>query len=164
MFQSSSGESKYSNEDDDEKDHLAIGEDALKNVLVKYKNAEKIIEINETHQKSHMTSHLVHYMHEMNKSGHIPKGFGYIHRRANIDSIDGSNCNITDQHAYAMSASLDRAKYVHKLILRNTGLTDQQGISILGAMDKTNIHHLDISYNPKLTRKFYAELVEVMRD
>ena len=46
MFQSSSGESKYSNEDDDEKDHLAIGEDALKNVLVKYKNAEKIIEIN----------------------------------------------------------------------------------------------------------------------
>ena len=47
MYQSSSGESKYSNEDDQEKDHLALGEDALANAMMKYKNADKIIQINE---------------------------------------------------------------------------------------------------------------------
>ena len=91
IYKSSSGESKYSNEDYHEKDHLAVGECALANVLIKYKNADKIIEMNEHLQQPHITSHLVHYMHEMNKSGHIPKGFGYVHRRDNTDSIDGSN-------------------------------------------------------------------------
>ena len=47
MYQSSSGESKYSNEDREEKDHLTKGEAALKNAMTKYKNADKIIQIND---------------------------------------------------------------------------------------------------------------------
>lgn len=43
MYQSSSGESKYSNEDLDLKDHLAVGEKALHNTMRKYKNADKIV-------------------------------------------------------------------------------------------------------------------------
>ena len=43
MYQSSSGESKYSNEDKDQKDHFAIGEEALMNTMRKYKHADKII-------------------------------------------------------------------------------------------------------------------------
>ena len=43
MYQSDSGESKYSNEDKEDKDHLAVGEEALLNAMAKYKNADKII-------------------------------------------------------------------------------------------------------------------------
>ena len=46
MYQSSSGEEKYSNEDHDEKDHLSMGEIALVNAMKKYKNADKIDQIN----------------------------------------------------------------------------------------------------------------------
>ena len=78
-------------------------------------------------------------MHEMNRNGHIPKGFGFVHRKNSIDSIDGSNCKITNEHAQAMASSLSRARYVNKLILRNTGLTDSQGISIINSMDSSLI-------------------------
>ena len=47
MYQSSSGESKYSNEDRDLKDHFAVGTDALKNTVRKYRDADKIAQINE---------------------------------------------------------------------------------------------------------------------
>lgn len=53
---------------------------------------------------------------------------------------------------------------MNKLIFRNTGLTDQQGISIVRAMDRTLIKHLDISYNPQLSYRFYEELFEVLAD
>lgn len=114
--------------------------------------------------QEHLTSHLVHYLHEMNRNGHVPKGFGYVHRKHAINEIDGSEIRITDQHAKAMAASLDKAKYVNKLILRNTGLTDEQGIAIIRAMDRTLIRHLDVSYNPQLGRRFYEELVQVLSD
>ena len=123
--------------DKDEKDHLAVGEAALLNYMAKYKNADKIIQINEVLNKSDETSHLVHYLDEMHRNGHAPKGFGLIHRRPPTDEIDGSNVKITNYHAKAIACSLDRAKYVNKLILRNTGLTDNDGISIIRAMDKS---------------------------
>ena len=47
IYKSSSSDSKYSNQDVEEKDHLAVGEDALLNAMAKYKNANKIIQINE---------------------------------------------------------------------------------------------------------------------
>ena len=46
IYKSDSGESKYSNEDKDEKDHLAEYEPALLNAMRKYKNANKIKQIN----------------------------------------------------------------------------------------------------------------------
>ena len=164
MYQSSSGESKYSNEDHEEKDHLAVGEEALQNAVNKYKNADKIIQLNQVKGQEHLSSHLVHYLHEMNRNGHIPKGFGYVHRKHAINEIDGSEIRITDEHAKAMATSLDKAKYVNKLVLRNTGLNDQQGIAIITAMDKTLIRHLDVSYNPQLSKRFYDELVQVLSD
>ena len=33
----------YSNQDFDNKDHLAVGEEALLNAMAKYKNADKIV-------------------------------------------------------------------------------------------------------------------------
>ena len=101
-----------------------MGEDAIVNAMAKYKNADKIIQMNDVQGKSHKTSHLVHYMAEMNRNGHIPKGFGFVHRKHSINKIDGSNCKITDEHADAIAGSLGRAKYVSKLILRNTGMID----------------------------------------
>jgi hypothetical protein len=81
FYQSSSGESKYSNEDKEFKDHLAIGETALVNQMKKYKNADKIVQINEVQGKDESTSHLVKYYQEMNNKGQIPKGFGMVHRK-----------------------------------------------------------------------------------
>ena len=124
IYQSDSGSSQYSNEDRQEKDHMAIGEDALLNSMMKYKNADKIIQLNEVNDRPHVTSHLVHYMHEMNRNGHVPKGFGFVHRKHDFHEIDGSNIQLSDAHAGAIAGSLDRAKYVNKLILRNTGLND----------------------------------------
>lgn len=51
IYQSSSGESKYSNEDRELKDHLATGEPALLNTIRKYKNADKIAQMNEVQGK-----------------------------------------------------------------------------------------------------------------
>ena len=103
-------------------------------------------------------------MHAMNRGGDVPKGFGFVHRKHDFHEIDGSNIKISDNHAKAIAGSLDRAKYVNKLILRNTGLTDQQGISIIRSMDKGLIRHLDISYNPQLTHRFYNELIEILAE
>ena len=61
IYQSSSGESKYSNEDRELKDHLATGEQALENTIKKYKNADKIVQLNEVLGKDKSTSHLVKY-------------------------------------------------------------------------------------------------------
>jgi len=164
MYQSSSGESKYSNEDKDQKDHFAIGEEALMNTMRKYKNADKIIQKNEIENQDDKTSHLVKYMNEMNKNGQIPKGFGFVHRKRSVNAIDAGEVQISDHHARAIAISLDRAKYVNKLILRNVGLTDTQGIAIIRSMDKQIVRHLDVSYNPALTKKFYTELNECMAD
>ena len=125
MFQSDSGESKYSNEDKHEKDHLAVGEEAILNALRKYNNADKIVQLNEINGKEGDTSHLVKYLHEMNRNMHIPKGFGFVHRRQPINSIDASDFQITNEHARAMAGSLGRARHVNKLILRNVGLKDE---------------------------------------
>lgn len=61
------------------------------NAMIKYKNADKIIQINDIQGKDDMTSHLVHYLDEVNKNGHIPKSFGFLHRKNESDVIDGSN-------------------------------------------------------------------------
>ena len=46
VFASDSGESKYSNHDLDEKDHLAQELDAVLNAMKKFKNADKIVQLN----------------------------------------------------------------------------------------------------------------------
>ena len=43
FYASSSGESKYSNEDKEYKDHILVGLNAVKNSMRKYKNADKIM-------------------------------------------------------------------------------------------------------------------------
>ena len=65
---------------------------------------------------------------------------------------------MTDAHASAISNSVGRARYINKLILKNVGLTDDQGIRIIQNMDQQAVRHLDISYNPLLTRDFYRVL------
>lgn len=65
---------------------------------------------------------------------------------------------MTDAHASAISNSLGRARYVNKLILKNVGLTDDQGIKIIQNMDQQAVRHLDISNNPLLTKAFYIAL------
>ena len=71
---------------------------------------------------------------------------------------------LTDAHAGAIANSIQRAKYVNKLILKNVGLKDDQAIQIIRNMDRTLVRHLDISYNPLLTNKFYDELNEILAD
>ena len=88
MYQSSSGESKYSNEDIDQKDHLSVGESTLVNAMKKYKNADKIVQMNAIEGNDDLSSHLVYYYQEMNNKGHIPKGFGMIHRNNKPNEMD----------------------------------------------------------------------------
>ena len=49
--------------------------------MKKYKNADKIMQLNELNNKPEATSHLVAYMKIMNEKGHIPRSMGMIHRK-----------------------------------------------------------------------------------
>lgn len=100
----------------------------------------------------------------MQNKGYIPKGFGYLHRKGKANSIDAGEVQISDEHASAIANSLSRAKYVNNLILKNVGLRDQQAIDIIKAMDRHVVRHLDISYNPLLSIRFYMELCELLAD
>ena len=125
MYQSSSGESKYSNEDRDEKDHLATDELALLNAMRKYKHADKIAQLNEVQGKDHETSHLVKYYQQMNRNAHIPKSFGMVRRAKDApNEMNASNVTISGEHAVAIANSLNRARFINKLILKNVGLKD----------------------------------------
>ena len=114
--------------------------------------------------KDESSSHLLTYLHAMNRNGHVPKGFGMVHRRGGVNEIDANEIQMTDAHAKALAGSVGRAKYVNKLILKNVGLRDDQAIDIIKNMDKQVVNHLDISYNPLLTKKFYNELNEILCD
>ena len=59
MYDSSSGESLYSNEDRKDKDKTMIGEDAVENANKRHRNARKIIEKNKIEQKEDLTTPLV---------------------------------------------------------------------------------------------------------
>ena len=124
MYQSSSGESKYSNEDREQKDHLAIDEVALNNSIKKYKNADKIVQINEAKKQDDLTSHLVKYYQHIDAKGIIPKSFGMVHRKNKPNELNAGAVMIDDDHAEAIAKSLNRARYINKLLLRNVGLRD----------------------------------------
>ena len=87
IYKSDSGESKYSNEDREQKDHFAQSEPAILNAMRKYKNATKIKQINQMQGIDNKTSHLVNYLDQVNKKGLPPKGLGMIHRRGETDEI-----------------------------------------------------------------------------
>ena len=163
MYQSSSGESKYSNEDRMDKDHLATQEQALLNAMRKYKHADRIAQLNEVKGKDEQTSHLVKYYQQMNHNGHVPKSFGMVRRSKDIpNEINASHIKISDVHATAISNSLNRAKFINKLILKNVGLRDDQAIEIIRNMDMSTVRHLDLSENPLLTKKFYRALCDII--
>ena len=164
FYASSSGESKYSNEDRDLKDHMLVGLGAVKNSMKKYKNADKIMQINAMNKKDDQTSHLVAYLKEMNDNCAVPRSLGLIHRKDDRMVIDAKEISLKSPHAQAFAAAVGRAKYVEKLALRNTNLTDEHGINIIRNMDRLNIKHLDLSYNPSLTAKFYDCLNEIIED
>lgn len=164
MYQSSSGESKYSNEDNEMKDHFAVGLKALTNTMRKYKNADKIVQLNEVLGKDDKTSHLVKYYQQMSHTGYIPKSYGLVHRKNKPTEINAGEVQMTDEHAEAIANGLSRAQFVNKIILRNVGLRDNQAIKIIRSMNKQVVRHIDFSYNPLLTRNFYKELDELLAD
>jgi hypothetical protein len=61
LLESDSSDSKYSNEDREDKDHLLHGEHAVQRAMDKLKNATRIVEKNDMMKKSANTSHLVAY-------------------------------------------------------------------------------------------------------
>lgn len=81
FLESDSSDSKYSNEDRDDKDHLLVGEEAILRSMKKLKNANKIKQKNELIGKDNNTSHIVHYFNEINNKMMVPKGLGMIHRK-----------------------------------------------------------------------------------
>ena len=70
------------------KDHLLTEEDAILNAMRKYKNAEKINQINQLNNSQEKSSHLVNYFNTINSKGQIPKSMGMIHRKGEIDQIN----------------------------------------------------------------------------
>ena len=71
---------------------------------------------------------------------------------------------MTDEHANAIAYGINRASYITKILLKNVGLRDNQALSIIRNMNKQVVRHLDISYNPLLTKEFYRELCEMLAD
>ena len=62
---------------------------------------------------------------------------------------------MTDEHADAIANAINRAGYINKIILRNVGLRDDQAVKIIRNMNTQVVRHLDLSYNPLLTKNFY---------
>ena len=110
------------------------------------------------------TSHLVTYFNEISNKCHIPKGLGMIHRKDEVNSLNMKGVLIDEIHANALANGIGRAKFVDKIILRNCGMTDKEGIKLIKSMNRINIRHLDISENPLLTHKFYDVLCDVVQD
>ena len=46
--------------------------------------------------------------------------------------------------------SVNRAKFVTKIILKDCGLTDKEGLLVITKMNKGLVRHLDFSQNPGL--------------
>ena len=65
----------------------------------------------------------MNYFSNINSKGQIPKGLGMIHRKDGIDQINlqGTNLGIRLE---AFSLSLNKAKYVTKINLKDCGLTN----------------------------------------
>ena len=118
------------------KDHFAVGEPALKNTMRKYRNADKIVQLNEILNQDDKTSHLVKYYHRMHQRGQIPKGFGMLHRKNKPTELDAGQIQMTDEHATAIAEGIHRANYINKIILKNVGLRDNQALSIIRNMNK----------------------------
>ena len=100
----------------------------------------------------------------MNHNGHIPKSFGMVNRNKGApNELNASNVTISEVHAEAIGHSLNRAKFINKLILANAHLKDEVGTTIIKTMDMSTVRHLDISGNPGLTKNFYRELCDIIR-
>lgn len=82
MYESSSGESLYSNEDRKDKDKTTIGDEAIENANKRHRDATKIIEKNKVDGKEYFTTPLVSYFGEVRNKGIAPKGTGFVHRKA----------------------------------------------------------------------------------
>ena len=94
----------------------------------------------------------------------MPKGLGMIHRKDEIDQIKVCGLNLDGIHLEAFATSVSRAKFVTKIILKDCGLTDKEGIQIITQMNLALVKHLDFSENSTLTRKFYKKLGEIAAD
>ena len=94
----------------------------------------------------------------------MPKGLGMIHRKDDVDQIKVCGLNLDGIHLEAFAISVHRARYVTKIILKDCGLTDKEGISIISQMNKSLVKHLDVSENSTLSPKFYDELGKLMKD
>ncbi len=128
FLESDSSDSKYSNEDRDDKDHLLVGEEAILRSMKKLKNANKIKQKNELIGKDNNTSHIVHYFNEINNKMMVPKGLGMIHRKNPTSQINLQEQPLTDEYADAFSNAVGRAKFVDSIALNYTQLNDEKAI------------------------------------
>ena len=60
--------------------------------------------------------------------------------------------------------SVNKAKYVTKINLKDCGLTNQEGISVITNINRRLVKELDLSGNSTLTSVFYDHLGEMTRD
>ena len=127
----------------------------------KYKTAGKIKAINKIKNQDESTSHLVNYFKVVNEKGMAPKGLGMIHRKDDVDQINLRGLNLDGIHLEAFAISVSRAKYVTKIILKDCGLSDKEGLRIITNMNKKLVKHLDFSENSTLSADFYEQLGEI---
>ena len=78
-----------------------------------------------------------------------------IHRKDDTDQINVRGLNLDGIHLEAFAISVHRAKFVTKIILKDCGLTDKEGIQIITQMNKGMVKHLDLSENSTLSPVFY---------
>lgn len=85
----------------------------------------------------------------------MPKTYGMLQRKNNINKIDCSQQVISIDYANPLGEALGHAKYVNFLNLRSCSLSDEAAIAILSKIDRAVVTHIDLSDNPNLTAKFY---------
>ena len=96
------------------------------------------------------TSHLVNYLDKVNQRGLPPKGLGMIHRRGHTDQIKLCRIPLDGYQMETFAESVHRAKFVTKIILKDCGLTDKEGLLVITKMNQSLVRHLDFSQNAGL--------------
>ena len=92
--------------------------------------------------------------------------------RGLVHSLDRESCfdlNIakqflSDAQAESLSKGLVKTRFIKNINMSDCGLDDNKLIKIISTIDPYMITSLDLSNNPKLTKKSYDKIAELMWD
>ena len=115
----------------------------------KYLASRRLAEISELKNKQ-SEDPLVHYYHEIQKKGIIPRGMGFVNKLNSIKELNIQNQYVRPDYIEALSKGVGYAKYVTDLKLKDTHLDTEGAIKVIKGMAMDRIKTLDVSHNPDI--------------